>query len=377
MNKSFGYLEESKRYISMICPKCGNVEVVSKESFSDVYTGVLRESKKCSCGFDSPSINRESLQAIVNQNSRKSTIILCLSFLSCLSAMILNQTLLDKYYKTIVIILVFSLSLCLFYIGMVIRKKNNHIINQGKDILITYIEEEKSEDLNNVKGIINERLKSLNMPDNPLCVTITKKSNSIFTGKSYIWISDNKIYFYPYFRNNMDYEKYVDCVDSVNEISIDLDKIEYFATQGEIFRENKITGGGGGGSSISGAIAGGVIAGGAGAIIGSRQKIEPLSSQLITIDTRETYINYFDKYKQRQSIFLEFIDYQTLIDLIPTKEYSIVTELKKNKLIQSVQKDDNIESITVTIRELAKLKDDGLLSEDEFLSKKKELLERI
>jgi hypothetical protein len=49
----------------------------------------------------------------------------------------------------------------------------------------------------------------------------------------------------------------------------------------------KITGGG---SSVSGAVVGGLLAGGAGAVIGSREKVE---SQLIRHDEREVLFNFF------------------------------------------------------------------------------------
>ncbi|WP_010243672.1 hypothetical protein [Acetivibrio cellulolyticus] len=83
-----------------------------------------------------------------------------------------------------------------------------------------------------------------------------------------------------------------------------LDKIEYYATRGEIVHENKITGGGGGGSSIKGAVIGGVIAGEAGAIIGSRKKLDPIKSELIAHDNRETFLNFFDDNNIKNSMFL-------------------------------------------------------------------------
>ncbi|MFM8424567.1 MAG: hypothetical protein ACKOBL_05265, partial [Chloroflexota bacterium] len=61
----------------------------------------------------------------------------------------------------------------------------------------------------------------------------------------------------------------ISCLDiKLSELS--LNQIECFSQHGEIFRENKITGGGGRGSSIGGAVAGEIIAGEAGAVIGSR-----------------------------------------------------------------------------------------------------------
>lgn len=75
---------------------------------------------------------------------------------------------------------------------------------------------------------------------------------------------------------------------------ITLKDIEYFISQGEIYRETRISGGGGGGSSLGGAVIGGVIAGEAGAIIGSRKAGTPITSRLVTHDEREVILYYYD-----------------------------------------------------------------------------------
>ena len=85
-----------------------------------------------------------------------------------------------------------------------------------------------------------------------------------------------------------------DTIDEIKLTTIPSGQIEYFSKRGEIFRENKISGGGGGGSSIGGAVVGSLIAGDAGAIVGSRNKVNAIKSEIIEHDTRETFLNYFD-----------------------------------------------------------------------------------
>lgn len=120
-----------------------------------------------------------------------------------------------------------------------------------------------------------------------------------------------------------------------------------------------------------------LIAGGAGAVIGSRKKVDEVKSELVTHDTRETYINYFDPENVRRSLFFDVDAYQVLNDLIPDKEYNIVSQLNTSKLINSTPNSDKKNSITDQIRELSALKDEGIISEQEFNEKKKILLDRI
>ena len=69
-----------------------------------------------------------------------------------------------------------------------------------------------------------------------------------------------------------------------------LKDILYFKESGQVYRDAIVSGGGGtvGGSSIPGAIIGGVIAGPAGAVIGSRKQgtIAPITTEIKETDER-------------------------------------------------------------------------------------------
>lgn len=188
----------------------------------------------------------------------------------------------------------------------------------------------------------------------------------------YIWKFEDTIHFFPCIPETVRSISIADL--GIKEIPIS--QIEYFSKQGEIFRESKISGGGGGGSSIGGAVAGGLIAGEAGAIIGSRKKVNEIKSELITHDTRETFLNYFDN-DERHSLFFNADAHQIFTDLMPEKEFNIVSALKSSEIIKNQINSDSKKSVTDQLRELAKLRDDGIITENEFNEKKKQLLDKI
>jgi hypothetical protein len=190
--------------------------------------------------------------------------------------------------------------------------------------------------------------------------------------KVYIWKSDGNICFFPCSPETVDSISFA----TLKINSVPVSQIEYFSKRGEVFRENKISGGGGGGSSIGGAVAGGLIAGEAGAVIGSRKKVNEIKSELITHDTRETFLNYFDG-NERHSLFFDDNAFQRFNDLIPEKEFSIVNAIKSSEIIKNQVSANSQKSVTDQLRELAKLRDDGIITENEFNEKKKQLLDKI
>ena len=225
-------------------------------------------------------------------------------------------------------------------------------------------------------------LQKYNVTKSTPTVTVKKKRTGI---ENYIFVSDNKLCVIPVFEEYGPWNCYKERGDLLrNDVSnffacvqIPFDKIEWFNIGGDFYREQKITGGGGGGSDLGGAIIGGAIAGGVGAVIGSRKESEAIKSELVEHDTRETVLSYFSDNENRQTMVFKHEDYQTIEDLIPEKNYAVVSEAKKQRFIQQSIKVDETKEITEKIKELAKLKDDGVLTEEEFADKKKELLAKI
>ncbi|PIH03056.1 hypothetical protein [Clostridium combesii] len=223
------------------------------------------------------------------------------------------------------------------------------------------IEDEKN------NKMFQEKKLQYNIQENHSIVNYKKGFAPIAKTKQYIWIQEEKLCFFPAIVQSKE--------DDYILYSIPLNALEYYTTQGNISKETKISGGGGevGGSSIGGAIAGGVIAGGAGAVIGSRKKgsIQPIKSEIITNDDRETFLNYFvDGVKH--SMFFGYGDYTTLLKIMPEKDYNNFVNAYLAKGSKSSKS-----SITQQLKDLADLKEKEILTEDEFNEKKKILLDKI
>ena len=109
----------------------------------------------------------------------------------------------------------------------------------------------------------------------------------------------------------------------------------------------------------------------------AEKKINEIKSELITHDERKTLFNYFDASRKRRSLYFEHKDYRIFNDLIPEKEFNIVTAIKSSGLIRSQIKINENKTTSEQIRVLAKLKDEGIITEEEFNEKKKILLDKI
>lgn len=106
---------------------------------------------------------------------------------------------------------------------------------------------------------------------------------------------------------------------------IPIDRIQYFTKEGDVQYTSNVSGGGGGGSSLSGAIVGGLIAGDAGAVIGSRKKTAPIKTEIQTHDTRQTVLRYYDDFgKLEVMTFKGFSAYDFLLSAIPDKDLTTI-----------------------------------------------------
>lgn len=195
------------------------------------------------------------------------------------------------------------------------------------------IQDSKNHELQKIVEIYRGYKQAANIPTKASVIEISKNCPhlGILAGEHYIWIDNDNLCLFPYIRERSSLLKR-EMIYPL--ISIPKNRIEYFSIDGEIYRENKISGGGGGGSSVSGAIIGGIIAGDAGAIIGSRKKTEEIKSELITHDTRAAYINIFDANEQRFSLWIKFNYVSVLQELLPEKEFSIVDAIRRQNIIQ-------------------------------------------
>ena len=94
---------------------------------------------------------------------------------------------------------------------------------------------------------------------------------------------------------------------------------------GDIDSYTEISGGNGGGSSIGKAVVGGIMAGGVGAVVASRNKINEIKTERIFNDVR---ITVFQVEKENENYYIKLTSqsYNGLIQLIPEKEISFVKD---------------------------------------------------
>lgn len=125
-----------------------------------------------------------------------------------------------------------------------------------------------------------------------------------------------------------------------------------------------------------------------------------IDSDIRTVDDRNVILNFYsDSKEQYVDIELPYDIYNFLSTYLPEKKYSIVEELEKRTVLQQsgnaavngnlltsssqhVQgieaKDENSEDVFARkIRKLKMMRDEGLLSDEEFDNKRKELLDMI
>lgn len=153
--------------------------------------------------------------------------------------------------------------------------------------------------------------------------------------------------------------------------AIPVENIQYFAKDGDVKYTTKISGGGGGGSSITGAIVGGLVAGEAGAIIGSRQKINPITSTTETHSTTKTILKYFDGESLAVLTFKGHSMYNYLLSKMPEKDISSV-QVQQAQLNQASS--DDVKQKLITLKGLF---EEGLIDETEYNQKKKEIINQI
>lgn len=294
------------------------------------------------------------------------------------------------------------------------QKLQNWIQEEVEKTLTKYREITKGYNVENAKNTITNYLDTrfkVFIQDEKLCIfaeseeyikeSLEKRMNQIDSNIEYY---RDKTYerSYKFFSEETREEEVEEKVSSLLEYYIiPLNKIRYYRQSGQISYHTEIYGGGGGGSSLGGALLGGLIGGEAGAIIGSRRESDPIRSREVENDNRSTSLHYTTENNEDGSIWFNYYDYNTFEKLIPDKSYEIVKERKKLELLadqykevkklqeESMSKDltnqtndagnktNPEEDITTQIEKLFQLKEKGILTEDEFIEKKRELLSKI
>lgn len=181
---------------------------------------------------------------------------------------------------------------------------------------------------------------------------------------------DNPVYLNNIYSNKP-YDNFVCNIISINDI-------KFYKMEGSIQNITDISGGEiyGGGSSIKGAVVGGILAGEAGAIIGSRKEVRsnPIRSRIRQIDNRilKVYFEFNEKVeiKEFPSSF-----YDVFLRFIPEKSYDYVASSRQTENINS--KSDNKQDVKEKLLKIEFLHKEGMLSEEEYQKKRKEIIDSI
>ncbi len=182
---------------------------------------------------------------------------------------------------------------------------------------------------------------------------------------AHVWIENGKLNFHP-----------VDINKDVDTFSVNLEDIVYYATKGEINKQTLVSGGEvkGGGSSITGAAVGGLVAGPVGAVIGSRKKVkgDPIKTTIVTEDSRRTFMN-FSHQSSMYTMYFDYYSYSKFVELIPNKSYEYYSKVGQYTKVLSGNSSDNV----TKMKELVKLREEGLITEEEFQNKRAKILSGI
>lgn len=275
-------------------------------------------------------------------------------------------------------------SLCIAMISVVaynVAKNNNDIQRKtdGEETEKTF-EKLKISFLSEAKIKYDKIATDIELPTNPKRfrdIQYWILEDKLFEMKAWSYYADEIEKMYGIFYNDIMSNKKGSTI-SVPYTVIPIMDIKYFAKEGDLQYQTKISGGGGGGSKLKGAVIGGVLAGDAGAVIGSRNKIEAIKSETITLDTRNTILKYFTNGSlTSKSYAMQLFD--IFEELIPDKEYNIVVSKEAQigqqpKIQPEVEKPTDIKD---KLKKLIELKDEKLITDEEYIIKRQNLLAEL
>lgn len=196
-------------------------------------------------------------------------------------------------------------------------------------------------------------------------------------------VSENKeIEHVPYYQERVNIVG--ELIENVlrNECIVDkikMNDIEYFQEKGEVSYSANVSGGKAGDTNVGGAIVGGMLFGVAGVLvggkIGAKTKSQSIYSETIEHDNRVVVLRYRNNDGDLIDETYGHAYYDVFNKLIPEKEYSYV-KLHKNQSTSPVVNTNNAgNKIPVEeLKQLKKLLDMGVITEEDFETKKKQLL---
>ena len=171
--------------------------------------------------------------------------------------------------------------------------------------------------------------------------------NLILVGNKY-----NKNFLYTYYN-----------LTDIPYYKIPVDKIHYYTRDGEIITT---TVGRGGGSSYS-------------IVTGWNGKVNPVNIDTHITDNKHTAL-YYDKDEKDMVLTFQYDDYHKFKRLIPSKDYEIVqSNIIAKPIINegSVNQVTSNDDISSKLKQLTSLLNEKLITEEEFKTKRNQLLDKI
>lgn len=250
--------------------------------------------------------------------------------------------------------------------------------NQEKENAISKNIEEMSYNYNKAKGQLSipEHCQKIDVETTvfglPCKATATAGKVTLLQNDFYAWVDNDTLYIFPteehltekhivYRTLPKDLERLLKS-DDIPLYKIDKGCIDYYKIVGSERAETQIQTANTG-VNVKGAIVGGIIAGEAGAIIGSQHNTNNMYSTTQHFDERYVELFYHETGKI-QKIKLSITAYPILEKCFPDKEYFFTLS---NNTQQGTNAFDEI-------KKYKELLDTGIISQNEFEQKKRELL---
>ena len=268
------------------------------------------------------------------------------------------------FYCWVVLLIVATSVLVVGFIKIKIRN-----INEKNKII---------ENINQFQCEYDDYTKNLGIEKSDTQVTLIEMNEYDFESQipHYLWIADDKLNMFPmskYYKDSKISAIYKPDVSTLRLIAISLESILYFEEVGELRKYTKVSGGG---TSLKGALVGYAIAGDIGALIGSRNSIE---TEVVSEDDRRIELIYKDQNGNISNLEFTHDAYYVLKKIIPSKEFGKIIKLNMNQEENGIINVDeqNFKNVKNKLKQLNKLQEEGLISEEELLKQKNDILNSL
>ena len=192
----------------------------------------------------------------------------------------------------------------------------------------------------------------------------------------YLWISNNCLNVFPMAEYYKEYETSASHKPDITELklrTIPITDILYFEEIGELRKYTKLSGGG---SSLKGGLIGYVLAGDAGAIVGSRESIK---TEVVSEDDRRIELIYKNQDGEIENLEFTHDGHKVLKQLIPSKDLRRISNIaiSESKSMNPDKEQNNSKTTKDKLLQLNELKAEGLITEEEFSIQRQKILDSV